>query len=161
MPPTTISEEELESGARFVLKNARPKSMRVAIMVVAPLVVAIIGVTAANDFHDGHWGMALVRVGFAIIVATAARFALFGEESLQVTAAELLWQRGKNFERRCPVADIEQLERQGNQLHVRVKGQPPIVIASGLRHPPENVAWLSDRLEAAIKRARGDGKKKT
>jgi hypothetical protein len=158
MAPTTISEEQLENGARFVLHNARPRSMRVAIMIVAPLVVAIIGLTAANDFHDGHWGMALVRLGFCIVVATAARFTLFGQESLEIVPAGLLWQRGKNFERRCAVADIEQLERQGNQLRVLVKGQPPIVIGSGLRQPPNNVAWLADRLEAAIQRARGKRK---
>jgi hypothetical protein len=154
MPPRTITEEELQDGARFALKNARPRSMRVAIMVVAPLVVALIGVTAANDFHAGNWGMALVRLFFCVIVAAAARFTLFGEESVLVTAAELVWQRGKNFERRCPVADIEQLERQGNQLRVLVRGQSPIVIATGLRHQPADVAWLSDRLEAAIARAR-------
>jgi hypothetical protein len=159
MAPTTISEEQLDGGAKFVLQNARPKGMRVAIMVVTPLIVALIGLTAANDFHDGHWGMGLVRVLFCIVVATAARFTLFGEESVQVTPAELLWLRGKNFERRCAVADIEQLERQGNQLRVIVKGQTPIVIGSGLRQPPSNMAWLSDRLEAAIKLAREDGKR--
>jgi hypothetical protein len=158
MQPTTISEEELERGARFIIRNARPKGMRVAVMIVAPVVVVIIATTAANDFHDGHWGIALVRLLFCLVVATAARFTLFGEESLQVTPAELLWLRGKNFERRCPVADIERLEHQGTQLHVIVKGQPPIIVASGLRQPPGNMAWLSDRLAEAIKRARGDGK---
>jgi hypothetical protein len=154
MQPTTISEEELEAGARFMIKNARPKGMRMAVMIVTPIVVVIIGLTAANDFHDGHWGMGLVRLLFCLVVATAARFSLFGEESLQVTPAELLWQRGKNFERRCAVADIEQLEHQGTQLRVMVKGQPPILIGTGLRQPPAHMAWLSDRLEAAIKRAR-------
>jgi hypothetical protein len=160
MAPTTISEEGLDGGARFVIKNARPKSMRVAVMVAAPIAIALIGLTAANDFHDGRWGMALVRVLFCLVVAAATRFTLFGEEAVEVARAELVWTRGKNFERRCVVGDVVELERQGNQLRVVVKGQPPIVIAAGLRQPPEAVAWLSDRLEAALKRAQSAKKTK-
>lgn len=159
MNPTTISEEPLKGGARFVLRNARPRNMKVLVMVAAPIVLVLLAITAANDIQQHRWPMAIVRALFGVVVATAATFTLFGEESLDVAAGELWWRRGKNFERRCPVADIERLEREGNQLRVIVKSQPPIVIGSGLRQPPETMAWLADRVEAVLKAARSAGDK--
>ena len=156
----TIGEEAVDGGARFILKNARPRSMKVAIMIAAPIALGFIVLAAVGDFRIGRWVMGLVRSAFALLVATATLFTLFGEESVAVAAGELVWQRGKNFERRCHVADIEQLERQGNQLRLVVKDQPPIVIGSGLRQPEAGMVWLTARLEAAIAAAR-EGKQRT
>jgi hypothetical protein len=154
MTPTTISEEKVEGGVRFLLKNARPRRMRVAVMVAAPIALALIGITALNDFHDGHWVMGLVRIGFALIVLMAASFTLFGEESLDIAGGELWWRRGKNFERKANIGDVQQLEREGNQLRVIVREQAPIVIGSGLRQPPSAMEWLAEQVEAALIQSR-------
>jgi hypothetical protein len=148
----TIFEERLEGGTRWLVKNARPLGMRIAVAVVAAIAVGVIGVTAFAEIREGRWGMGLIRGLFLIVVATAARFTLFGEEALQVAGGELLWTRGTNFERRCKLEEIERLERTGNQLRVHVRGAAtPIVVGSGLRQPEPAMVWLTARVEAALR----------
>ena len=150
-PPPTIKED----GTRWTVENARPLIMRVAIGFVAPIAIALVGVTMVNDVREGRWGMMAIRFLFALIITVSAVFSLFGAESLSIEGGELLWRRGKSQTRHAALADIEKLERQGNQLFVRVRGEAvPIVVGAGLRQQPAAMKWLAERLEAAITAAR-------
>jgi hypothetical protein len=151
--PTTILEQE----GRFIVGNARPKAMRVLIMIVAPLVLAFLLLSIVGDVQNRNWIMIPVRLGFAFMVSMAALFSLFGAETVSVEGGELVWRRGKALERRAKLGDVEKLEREGNQLRIHVRGEPhPIIVGAGLRQPPGAMQWLSDRLEAAITAARTD-----
>ncbi len=149
--PTTIKED----GTRWTIENARPRAMRVVIAMVAPLMLAFVGVEMVGDARGGKWVMFAVRLLFALLIALAGVFSLFGSESLALDGTELVWRRGSSQERRCGVAEVEKLERVGNHLRVHVRGQPrPIVIGAGLRQPPPAIAWLTERLQAALIAAR-------
>jgi hypothetical protein len=151
--PRTIKEAD---GTRWTIENGRPLFMRVAIGFVAPIALALVGVTAINDVHEGRWGMLVVRCLFALLVLMSAVFSLFGAETLAVEGDELVWRRGRSQKRRAPVADVAKLERQGNHLRVHVRGQEhPIIVGVGLRQQPAAIAWLAERVQAAIFMARG------
>ncbi len=149
--PRTIKED----GTRWTIENARPRSMRLVIAVVAPLLLAFVGVEMVGDVRDHNFVMFAARLMFALLIATAGVFSLFGSESLALEGADLVWRRGSSQERRCGVVEVEKLERVGNHLRVHVRGQPrPIVIGAGLRQPPPAIAWLTERLQAALIAAR-------
>ncbi len=146
--PTTIKEAD---GNRWTVENGRPLVMRIGIGFVAPIVLTLIGLTMINDVAEHRWGMLVMRAIFALVVAMSAVFSLFGAESLAVESGEIVWRRGKSQVRRAAVADVEKLERQGNHLRVHVRGQErPIVVGAGLRQQPSAIAWLAERLQAAI-----------
>src|SRR4051794_27563722 len=117
--PPTIKEE----GTRWTVDNARPRAMRVLIGLVAPVVIAFIGIAMINDVREHKWWMVVARGVFAAVVAMSAIFSLFGAESIAVEGREVVWRRGNNQERRCGVADVEKLERVGNHLRVHVRGE--------------------------------------
>jgi hypothetical protein len=149
--PPTIKEE----GTRWTVENARPRAMRVLIGLVAPVVIAFIGIAMVNDVREHKWWMVVARAIFAAVVAMSAVFSLFGAESIAVEGGEVVWRRGTSQERRCGVADVEKLERVGNHLRVHVRGEKhPMVVGAGLRQQPAAIAWLAKRLEAAITAAR-------
>jgi hypothetical protein len=153
--PPTIKEED--DGHRWIVDNARPRSMRVAIGMVAPVVLAFIGLAMVNDVREHKWWMLAARVLFAALVVMSAVFSLFGGESLALEGAELVWRRGRSQERRCAVADVVTLERVGNHLRIFARGDdkhPAILVGAGLRQPPAAVAWLLERLQDALARAR-------
>jgi hypothetical protein len=151
MTPNTI----VENNGRFTVNNARPFAMRIVVGIAAPIAIALVGLSAWNDVQDHRWGMAAVRVMFALTVALAALFSLFGAETIGVEGQELVWRRGSSQERRCALGDVEKLDRQGNQLWVHIRGEKhPIIVGSGLRQPPSAMAWLTERLESAITAAR-------
>jgi hypothetical protein len=151
--PSTIKEADAN---HWTVENARPAVMRIGIGFVAPIVFFLIAVTMVDDVRKGSWGMLAVRAVFALIVAMSAVFSLFGAETLAIENGEVVWRRGRNQVRRAPVADVEKLERQGNHLRVHVRGQErPIVIGAGLRQQPSAIAWLAERMQAAIFAARG------
>ena len=57
--------------------------------------------------------------------------------------------------RRAHVNDVDKLERQGNHLRIHVRGQEhPIVVGAGLRQQPAAIAWLAERVQAAIRQER-------
>ena len=150
--PATIKETD---GRAWTVENARPLAMRIGIGFVAPIVLALIGVTMMNDVAEHRWGMLALRAIFALFVAMAAVFSLFGGESVAIEGDGLVWRRGKNQVRRAPVADVEKRERQGNHLRVHVRGQErAIIVGAGLRQQPAAVAWLAERLQSAITAAR-------
>jgi hypothetical protein len=150
--PPTIKEAD---GTHWIVENARPLIMRVGIGFVAPIVLGLIAITMVNDVREGRLGMMAVRGLFALFVVVAAIFSLFGGESLAVENGELVWRRGKSQVRRAAVGDVEKLERQGNHLRVHVRGQQqPIVVGAGLRQQPAAIAWLAERVQAAIVAAR-------
>jgi hypothetical protein len=154
MTPSTIKEED--DGRRWMIENARPRSMRIVIGTVAPLVLALIGLAVVNDVREHKWWMLAVRLVFAGLVVMSAIFSLFGGESLALEGGELVWRRGRSQQRRCPVGDVEKLERVGNHLRIHVRGDSrPIIVGAGLRQPPSAVAWLIERLHAALVAARG------
>lgn len=149
--PPTIKEE----GARWTVDNARPRILRVAWGFAAPIVFLLLGYAALGDIRDHHWWMLVIRAVFAVFVAMAAVFSLFGGETIAVEGAEVVWRRGTKQERRARLADVEKLERQGTQLRVHVRGEAlPIVVGAGLRQPPAAMQWLTKRLDAAILDAR-------
>jgi hypothetical protein len=153
--PTTIKEAD---GRRWTLENGRPVFMRIAIGFIAPIALALVGVTAINDFREGRWFMLAARCLFALLVLMSAVFSLFGAERLAIEGDELVWRRGRSQVRRAHVNDVEKLERQGNHLRVHVRGQEhPIIVGVGLRQQPAAIAWLAERVQAAIRdiRARG------
>jgi hypothetical protein len=154
--PPTIKEAD---GTRWTVENARPLIMRVAIGLIAPIVLALVGLTMVNDVHEARWGMLAARGLFALVVVFSTVFSLFGAESLAVEGGELVWRRGKSQVRRAPVADVEKVERQGNHLRVHVRGPEggeaqPIIVGAGLRQPPAAIAWLAERVQAAVTAAR-------
>jgi|SRR6185312_4023372 len=150
--PPTIKEAD---GTRWTVENARPLIMRIGIGFVAPIVLGLIAITMVNDVREGRLGMMAVRGLFALFVVVAAIFSLFGGESLAVENGELVWRRGKSQVRRAAVGDVEKLERQGNHLRVHVRGQEqPIVVGAGLRQQPAAIAWLAERVQAALVAAR-------
>lgn len=145
--PTTIREE----GTRWTIDNARPRNMRIVIGVVAPIAIAFVGLAMVSDFGERHFGMFAVRALFVILIAVSAMFSLFGAESLAVEGDALVWRRGSSQQRRCPLGELEKLEREGNQLRVHVRGEKqPIVIGAGLRQQPAAMQWLLERVQAAI-----------
>lgn len=147
MSPATIKE----AGDSWTVENARPRAMRVAIGLFAPIAIAFVGLAMVDDVRGHKLGMLAVRGLFALFVAMAAVFSLFGSESLSVESGELVWRRGSSQERRCAVADVEKLEREGNHLRVHVRGEPhPIVVGAGLRQPPAAMAWLTERVHQAL-----------
>jgi hypothetical protein len=147
MTPRTITEE----NNRWVVDNARPRQMRVAIGIAAPVALLFVGLAMLSDFAERNWLMLGVRVMFAAVIVMAAIFSLFGAESLAVEGDELVWQRGRSQERRCKLADVERFEREGNQLRVFVRGEKhPIIIGAGLRQEPAAIEWLKGRVEAAV-----------
>ncbi|HEY1585130.1 MAG TPA: hypothetical protein VGH63_05530 [Polyangia bacterium] len=151
--PSTIKEAD---GKRWTVENGRPLVMRIGIGFVAPVVLTLIALTMVNDVAEHRWGMLTMRAVFALVVAMSAVFSLFGAESLVVEGGELVWRRGKSQVRRAAVADVEKLERQGNHLRVHLRGQEhPIVVGAGLRQQPSAIAWLAERLQAAIFAERG------
>jgi hypothetical protein len=151
MQPKTI----LEQDGRFVVANARPLAMRVIIMMAAPVAIALVLLSVVGDVRAHDWIMVPVRLAFVAVIALAAMFSLFGAESIAVEGSDLVWRRGKSLERRCAVAEVEWLERQGNQLRVHVRGENhPIIVGAGLRQSPEAMQWLTDRLEAALGKRR-------
>jgi hypothetical protein len=154
MQPPTIKEED--DGRRWIVENARPRSMRMVIGMVAPVVLALIGLAMVNDVREHKWWMLAVRAIFAALVVLSAIFSLFGGESLALEGGELVWRRGRSQERRCPAGDVEKLERVGNHLRIHVRGEDrPIVVGAGLRQPPSAVAWLIERVHGALVAARG------
>jgi hypothetical protein len=149
--PPTIKED----GSRWIIENARPIAMRVLIGFAAPIAIALVGITMINDAREAHWGMLTIRLVFALFVALSAVFSLFGAESLAIEGGELVWRRGKSQVRRAALGDIEKLERIGNQLRVHARGQErPIIIGAGLRQNEPAIAWLAERVKAAITAAR-------
>src|SRR3954471_23510929 len=151
--PSTIKEEA--DGKRWVIENGRPLAMRVVIGFVAPIAIALVGLTILNDVAERRWGMVTVRVIFAAVIALSTVFSLFGAETLSIEGGELVWRRGKSQERRADLAGVQKLERQGNHLRVHVAGQErPIIVGAGLRQQPAAIAWLAERLQSAIKTAR-------
>lgn len=150
--PPTIKERD---GKSWTVENARPLIMRIGIGFVSPIVLGLIAVTMVNDAREGRFGMLAVRGVFGLFVVVAAIFSLFGAESLSVENGELVWRRGKSQVRRAAVGDVEKLERQGNHLRVHVRGhEQPIVVGAGLRQQPAAMAWLAERVQAAIVAAR-------
>lgn len=150
--PPTIKE----AGGRWTVENARPLVMRMAIGAVTPIVLAAVGWTMYNDALDHRWVMFAVRATFALIVLVSARFSLFGSELLAIEGRELVYRRGRHVER-CGVGDVERLERQGNLLHVHVRGAArPIIVGAGLRQQPAAMKWLAERLQSSITAAKKD-----
>jgi hypothetical protein len=151
MTPNTIVEQD----GRYVVANARPKAMRVLIMLVAPLAIAFVLLSVAGDVQTHNWFMIPVRMMFALVIGLAAMFSLFGAESVGVEGQELVWRRGKSQERRVAVGEVERLEREGNQLRIHVRGEPhPIIVGAGLRQAPGAMQWLTEQLEARLTAAR-------
>ena len=149
--PPTIKED----GTRWIVENARPRAMRIVIGFAAPIAIGLIGLAMVNDVRDHKWVMLGARALFALLVGASAVFSLFGAESLSVEGGELVWRRGTSQERRCAVADVEKLERQGNHLRVHVRGeQHAIIVGAGLRQRPQAMAWLTARLQEALTDAR-------
>src|ERR1700761_7504833 len=130
--PSTI----LENNQLFTVNNARPLAMRVVVGFVAPIVLVFIALSLWNDVEERAWGMMAVRLMFALTVILATRFALFGAEIIGIENGELVWRRGKTLERHCPVAAVERIEREGNQLRVHIRDDKyPIIVGAGLRQP--------------------------
>jgi hypothetical protein len=153
--PPNIKEE----GTRWTVENARPFAMRLVIGIVAPLALALIGFAMLGDVRDGHWVFFSFRALFALVVAMAAVFSLFGAETIAVDGGEVVWRRGVRQTRRAPVGEVEKLERVGNTVRVFVRGRNgeearPIVVGIGLRQSPAAMKWLMQRLDAAIIAAR-------
>jgi hypothetical protein len=153
--PMTTPPRMKEDGDRWIVENARPLIMRIGIAFVAPIAIALVGYTIITDLHQARWGMIAIRVLFIAVVVLSAVFSLFGAESLAITDGQLVWRRGKSQTRHAALGDIEKLERQGNQLHVHVRGEKiPIVVGAGLRQQPAAMKWLMQRLDSAIIAAR-------
>ena len=151
MTPNTIVEQD----GRYVVANARPKAMRVLIMLVAPVAIAFVLLSVVGDVQTRNWFMIPVRLLFALVIGLAAMFSLFGAESVSVEGQELVWRRGKSQERRVAVGEVERLEREGNQLRIHVRGEThPIIIGAGLRQAPGAMQWLTEQIEARLTAAR-------
>ena len=149
--PSTITE----NNGSFTVNNARPAAMRVVVGFAAPIVLLFIAVSVVNDVEEHAWGMMAVRAMFALVVIMATRFALFGAETIGIEGGELVWRRGKSLERHCPVAQVERIEREGNQLRVHIRDDKyPIIVGAGLRQPEAAMAALAERLDAARTAAR-------
>jgi hypothetical protein len=145
--PSTI----IENNGVFTVHNARPLAMRVIVGLAAPVVFLFIGLAIYNDVEERAWGMMAARLGFALVVGLATRFALFGAETIGVEGTELIWRRGKSLERRCQVVDVEKLDLQGNQLWVHIRDDKyPVIVGAGLRQPESAMAWLTERLQTMI-----------
>ena len=141
----------VEDNGRFTVQNARPLALRVAFGFIAPIAIVLLGVSMVGDVQEHSWLMLAFRLFFALTLALATRFALFGAESIGVEGGELVWRRGSSQERRCPVGRVERLEQQGTQLLVHIRDDKyPIIVGAGLRQPEAAMAWLSERLNAAI-----------
>jgi hypothetical protein len=152
--PRTIKED----GARWTVENARPLIMRVIIGFVVPIVLTAVGWTMWNDALEHRWVMLSLRGMFALLLLLAARFSLFGAESVAIEGGALVYRRGK-LEERCAVGDVERIEREGNHLRVHVRGpagevRRPIVIGAGLRQEPAAMKWLAERLQQSITAAK-------
>lgn len=150
--PTTIKEE----GNRWTIDNARPRNMRIVIGVAAPIVLGFVALSILRDLDERNWVMLSVRAAFALVVVLGTVFSLFGAESLALEGGELVWRRGSSQQRRCPVGEVERVEREGNHLRIYARGgeRPAMVIGAGLRQPPEAVEWLRQRVEAALTAAK-------
>jgi uncharacterized membrane protein YbhN (UPF0104 family) len=149
MIPPTIKED----GRRWTLENARPQAMRMVIGAAAPIALAAVGFIMWGDALAHHWVMFGVRALFGLMIILAARFALFGSESLAIEGDELVWRRGKQREA-CKLDAIEKLERNGNHLLVHVDNAELIEIGGGLRQPAAAMAWLIERVQSEIIAAR-------
>jgi hypothetical protein len=141
--PRTIKED----GARWTVENARPLIMRVIIGFVVPIVLTAVGWTMWNDALEHRWVMLSLRGMFALLLLLAARFSLFGAESLALDGGALVYRRGK-VEERSAVSDVERIEREGNILRVVVRGRErPLIVGAGLRQQPAAMQWLADRVQ--------------
>lgn len=130
--------------------------MRILIGLVSPIVLGLLALAIVGDLQERNWLMLVVRLVFALVVAMGAVFSLFGAESLAIREGALVWQRGSSQSRRCPLDQLERVEREGNQLRVYARGEerPTIVVGAGLRQEPAAIEWLRERVEAALTAAR-------